>query len=798
MSAAPTIQTIDCEHCGTPFRPRGEERFCCHGCQYVSQILHDGGLERFYELKGADSLPPVGSKVFQTQDLEWMDTLQKEVESTTESDRVRAEFSIEGISCIGCVWLIEAIYKQAPGALDITILPRENRIRLHWQKGVCQLSEFAQSLQKTGYQLRPAQTQENQSHRESHQLISRIGICGFFLLNTMLFTLPGYLGMGGDFFLAPLFHLLGALFATLSLLVGGGYFIQRAVQAIQRRVLHIDLPIALGLVAAYAGSMLGWATGYGKLIYFDFVASFVFLMLLGRWLQELALERNRSHLKKANYGPEAVTRVGGPNDGARIPVESIEAGDVYTVAPRAINPVAADLKETAASLSLEWINGEAVPVSWKPEQILPAGAINVGVKSIQCQARESWNDSLLAQLLEAPEDHFQNQRLQWILKVYISAVLVIAFAGALTWWLLAGESLKAIQVLISVLVVSCPCALGIALPMCDEFAIARLRRAGLFVKSGEIWERLRRVQTVVFDKTGTLTMDIPRLANPEAIRDLDPFATEALSHLVEHNAHPVARSIREALLAQKPLHSRHADTEPAIEETIGQGVAWIDSAGNEWTLGKPSWALQTDAPEQTAHAVLAQNACLVASFVLEEDVRDDAAKAFAFFKAHRMETAILSGDRPERVQSIAHALSLSKENIRAQCRPQDKAEWIQNHAPGQALMIGDGANDRLAFDQAICRGTPVVDRSILEASADFFFFGRSLQCLPMLWQIAQKRRRTVTLIFAVAVTYNLTAVGICLSGHMHPLLAAILMPLSSIVTLAISWWGLGASSKFSN
>ncbi|MGE9293270.1 MAG: HAD family hydrolase, partial [Puniceicoccales bacterium] len=156
-----------------------------------------------------------------------------------------------------------------------------------------------------------------------------------------------------------------------------------------------------------------------------------------------------------------------------------------------------------------------------------------------------------------------------------------------------------------------------------------------------------------------------------------------------------------------------------------------------------------------------------------------------------MRIAILSGDAQERVDSMAQQLGLDPTQAKARCTPEEKAAWMESNAPHSALMIGDGANDCLAFEKAICRGTPVVDRSLLESSSDFFFFGRSLRSLPLLFQVASARKKTVQAVFALAVAYNLGAVALCLSGAMHPLLAAILMPLSSIATLAVTWSGLG-------
>ena len=797
-----------CAHCGTPFTPREDEAYCCHGCHYVAQLLEDNDLTRFYELKGGTAVPPVGSKAFLEVETGALEAVLHKAEAASEQPVVRASFGIEGISCIGCVWLIEAIFTRQEGSAAARIDARSGRVELAWQRGHFDLPKFARALQQIGYRL-TLYRQDGPAKRESRRITYRLGLCGFFLLNTMLFTLPGYLGMGGGFFLAPLFQLLGALFATLSLAVGGSYFINRAWQAARNKVLHIDLPIALGLVVAYLGSLIGWASGTINLIYFDFVATFVFLMLFGRWLQEVALEKNRSHLQRQQAGPRGVTLIGGAQDGKPVPPEEVTEGLEYSLAPGEINPVAADPLDPSGTLSLEWINGEAEPVVWPRERTAPAGAINVGVNGLRFRARENWADSLLAKLLERPEDNFRETRLQNVLKYYIGAVLATGLLGGMTWLAATGDLLLAAQVLISVLIVSCPCALGVALPMCDEFATARLRRAGLFIKSEQIWERLRRVRTVVFDKTGTLTMDVPRLKNPAAVRELDPLAARALHQLVDHNPHPVARALREALLAEHPgLPRNRQAASSTVEESIGQGVTWADEGGNIWSLGKADWrpgkrpngpdedgeGQAANSPER-AHTVLCQNGLGVAGFDFLEDVRDDACETVDYLRGQNLNTAILSGDAAERVHRIANQLGLPQGQTRAACTPHDKAAWIEAQAKGRALMIGDGANDSLAFDAAVCRGTPVVDKSILEASADFFFFGRSLRCLPELFTTLIRRRRTVAAVFAAAVSYNLVAVGLCLAGMMHPLLAAILMPLSSIATLAIAWAGLAGKGK---
>jgi Cu2+-exporting ATPase len=270
---------------------------------------------------------------------------------------------------------------------------------------------------------------------------------------------------------------------------------------------------------------------------------------------------------------------------------------------------------------------------------------------------------------------------------------------------------------------------------------------------------------------------------------------KALFTLVDHNPHPRARSLREAILTTGYNISSNGKARK-IEESVGNGVYWQSLNGNIWSLGRHDWKSQNEPFEKNAaYTVLRKNGAAIALFKFADDVRDDAQEAIENLKKLKLKTVILSGDTEERVEVIAGALDLDSTQTEGNLSPEDKAQWIKTNAPNSALMIGDGANDTLAFNEAICRGTPVVEQGLLEDSADFFFFGRSLRSVPELFFIRLRRNRTVTTIFCTTVLYNISAIALCLGGLMHPLLAAILMPLSSIATLSISWIGLGRQSQ---
>lgn len=753
-------------------------------------MLSENGFGRFYQLKGSKATPPVGSKVFKESSFDWLADLALNAEGESDSSIIDLHLGVRGISCVGCVWLIETIFQQQAGAISVNIDTNQGAAMLRWESGKLDITAFAQEMLRLGYELTPNRP-KTADKRSTNPISSRIGICGFFLLNTMLFTLPGYLGMSSDYFLTPLFDLLGALFATLSMVVGGSYFISRAVRALRRKVIHIDLPIALGLSVAYIGSILGWMSGHPNLIYFDFVATFVFLMLFGRWLQEYALERNRRHINERSPESRSVTVFGGPDDGASMPIEQIEPEQCYTIERGSINPVSARLLGGAASASLEWINGEAEPVPFDHGNLIPAGAINVGLEPITLRAEESWEESLLAELLKTPVDTFRNKRVQRILAGYLSAVLIIATIGGLAWGLKTWDLIAALQVFISVLIVSCPCALGVALPLIDELCNAKLRNAGLFIKTATIWARLRQVKHIIFDKTGTLSLETPRLLNPEVLDSLSTVGIQALYALTQYNLHPVARSIRENLLVKFANIEQVPFTNEAIKECVGNGVYFRDENDFTWSLGKPGWRQHGFAAcasgRSNAQADLSYEGHTIAAFAFQEDLRDETRATIRQMRHYGYEIAILSGDIEANVHRVAARIGVAPGFALARCTPRAKARWIHTHARNNALMIGDGANDRLAFDQAVCRGTPIVDRSLLESSADFFFFGRSLASIPKLFETARVRQLAVLAVLGFAITYNLIAVTISLMGAMHPLLAAILMPISSLIALAIPW-----------
>ena len=776
-----------CKHCGAalPDARAVESGFCCAGCAYVFRLVHEHGLAGYYRIKD-EITAPADAAVFQPRDYAWLERAQKIAETTAAPDRPpELVLDLQGVSCAGCVWLIERLFQQQAGAREIVANAQRGTLRLRWVRGEFNAAGFARALQAFGYLVGPLG--EARGELESRALVKRIGLCAAFSMNVMLFTLPVYFGMGADFEYARLFGLLSLAFGTLSLLVGGVYFIGRAVRALRMGAMQIDLPIGLGIVGAYAGSLFGWLAGEERFVYFDFVSGFILLMLIGRWAQVAAVERNQRRLLALQPKPPRVLT----EDAGEVAPETLRKGQVYALATGQTNPVEAQLGVEAATFSLASINGEAEPRVFQGGSRVPAGSINVGRGPARLTARQEWSESLLAQLLATPERAGARDGLiERIVRGYIVGILLVATLAGVGWWLGTGDALRTWAVVTAVLVVSCPCAVALAFPLADELATVALRRRGVFVRNGGLWTKLSRVRHVVFDKTGTLTLETPVLKNPEALRGLEPDARAALHALVRDNPHPLSQALLESVLAEgtpEPLSGE-------VRETVGSGVET-----GEWSLGRAGWRTRRqaevdhrldDKPAEVGATVLARAGMSVAEFEFADTVRADARTEVAALRRRGLRVQILSGDRQEKVTALAAELGLAAECGIGELSPQEKAAWFTDARAEAALMVGDGANDSLAFDRALCRGTPVIHRGLLEQKADFYYLGRGISGIRELFEVDGVRRRTQRVILMFSVVYNLLAVGLAVAGKMNPLVAAILMPLNSLATLAIVTGGM--------
>jgi len=768
------ITASRCLHCELPLGAGAEDGFCCGGCRAVYRLIRAEGLERYYDLRtGAGN--PVPELRTEHRDRKWLEPLEQQLASVDGTAATHLSLDVQGIHCTACVWLMQKLFDREEGGVRALVNPAVGRVELAVQPGF-DLRHWVQEVERFGYLLGPA-LKEGSS--KSDDLLLRMGICIALAGNSMLFAAAIYLGLSEG----PLFELMHQLqyaLAAVSVLVGGSVFISGAWRALRRGMLHLDLPIALGIVLAFAGSSWSFFFETARASYFDSVAVFIALMLVGRWMQERVLERNRRQLLASDGVDGLLARRVRDGAVALVPCREIEAGDELLVAPGDLVPVDAVLAEDEARCSLDWINGESAPRRFTRGQTLPAGAFNLGSAALTARAATGFDRSPLTTLLRSParaekDEWGASEFWQRFSRIYVVLVLLAAGAGLVGWAASTGDVVRALEVATAILVVTCPCAFGIATPLAYELVQGGLRRAGLFVRSSTFLDRARDVRRVVFDKTGTLTTGTLGLEAPSVLDGLAADDRQALYDLAARSAHPKSLAVKRALdryeLAIRPG--------VAVTEHPGQGLeATID--GHLHRLGSARWVGASD----DADLVYACDGEVRALLRTEERLRPDATREIARLRDGGYDLWVLSGDEPGKVRDMATSLGLGEERGVGGQSPVGKAEWLESHDHHDTLMLGDGINDGLAVDRAFVSGTPAVDRPFMPARSDFYVTTPGLGPVTLALRAASALAQTVRRNLAFAVAYNLIAVALAMAGLMEPWLAAVLMPTSSLVILA--------------
>lgn len=736
-------------------------------------VLEQAGLERYYELGGGapvGAIPAPGRR-------DWLAEVERRGRLADGLQRVMLD--VQGIRCAACVWVLQELWRRRDGGLRLELNPGLGRATLFYDPRRLRLSDYLDDVERLGYRVAPASKRPSRRDRD---LLVRLGVCAALAMNAMMFALARYLGLeaeGGP--LAELFGLLALALATAAVLVGGPVFFQAALGGLRRRVLHLDLPVSLGILLAYGGSLYHYLAGGGE-GYFDTVTVFVALMLAGRWLQQRAITRNRD-LLLANDGAEHLrARAVDGNRIREVPVTSLRAGMRLLVAPGDLVPADAALEDRDGAFSLDWIRGESTPRRFAAGDVVPAGAFCCAEGARRLRVIASAEDSgllrLLGEPLRDPDDPRGRTRFwERVNRLYVAAVLVLAAGGAALWAVV--EPGRAMAVATSVLVVTCPCALGIATPLAFELALGALRRRGVYVRTQSLLEKARHVRKVVFDKTGTLTWGGLRARRREA-RELAPDAARVLYTMASSSSHPVARAVA-AAAAETGGGAPRLLEGLRVRELPGRGLEAV-YRGVSYRLGRPEFA--TRSPDARGDCVFAADGRLLAAFDLEEDYREGAGAELAALTLEGVRIYLASGDDPAKVARAAARLGVPPAQARGGLTPEDKARWVAELDEDDTMIVGDGLNDAPAFEAAFCAGTVALDRPVMPARSDFAVVGRGIEAPRLVRSLARRVHRTIRTNLVLAGTYNALAVSLAYAGWMSPLLCAVLMPLSSLALVA--------------
>ncbi|WP_214470767.1 heavy metal translocating P-type ATPase [Mesorhizobium sp. dw_380] len=706
-------------------------------------------------------------------------------------DLRQTDLSVPSVHCAACIQTIET----ALGTLDRVESARVNlstkRVSVRWRGD--EVPPFVAALGRLGYQAHLFAPEIDEKDRTLSELIRAVAVAGFAAGNIMLLSVSVWSGAEGA--TRDLFHWVSALIAIPALAFAGGIFFRSAWNALRHGRMNMDVPIAVGVSLAYAMSLYE-TINHGDHAYFDASVSLLFFLLIGRTLDHVMRERARIAVKGlSQLAARGAMVLRG--DGARdyLPVGEIEPGMQLLIAAGERIPVDGKIIQGASDLDCSLVSGESTPRSVAAGEAVQAGVLNL-TGPLTIEATAAAKDSFLAEmvrLMEAAEGGRAHYRriADRVSALYAPVVHLTAFATFLGWMAVTGDWHRAITIAIAVLIITCPCALGLAVPIVQVVAARRLFENGIMVKDGSAMERLATIDNAVFDKTGTLTLGQPRLLNASSI---DPAMLAIAADMAAHSRHPFSK----AIAGFAALDGQHKFD--AVTEHPGFGIEATD-AGSTWRLGRRGWAgwkARTGGEGKHGHGgtVLTKDGIIVATFDFEDALRADAAAAIKRLNDTGVSMQMLSGDTAGACGEVARMLGV--DDFVPCLLPSGKVERIETLAKDghKVLMVGDGLNDTPALSAAHVSIAPATAADIGRNAADFVFLRESLLAVPLALDVSRKAGHLIRQNIAIAIVYNAVAVPIAILGHATPLLAAIAMSASSVLVIgnALRLHGFGANA----
>lgn len=695
-----------------------------------------------------------------------------------EDGLVQTDLSVPSAHCGSCIAAIEGALSQLERVVSARLNLSTRRATVKWRPGGS-VPPFLRALSDAGYEASLFSYEDDEADPELARLIRAAAVAGFAAMNIMLLSVSVW--AGADETTRHAFHLLSALLAVPAVAYSGRIFFRSAWAAVRSGATNMDVPISLGILLALALSIHDTLQNEPH-AYFDATTALIFFLLGGRTLDHLMRRKARTAvLGLAKMMPRGASVIA--PDGTRTykPHGEIERGELVLVAAGERIPLDGTVEVGTADVDAALVTGEAGPVAVTPGTQVLSGMMNLN-GSLQIRITRTARDSFIAgmiRMMEAAEHaraHYRriSDRAAVLYSPVVHGLAALAFLG---WIVATGDWHRSLTVAICVLIISCPCALGLAVPMVQVVAARRLLERGIALKEGGALERLAEVDTVVFDKTGTLTVGELHVARC-SVTGKDLRAAAALS---ARSRHPVSRAVAE--LAEK---AGQVDVEEFTERP-GYGVEGR-VGGDHYRLGRPEWALvrQPSAadPSLFSGTALARNGGSAGFFELSDALRPRAREVVEMLRDRGLAVTMLSGDRPETVSAVAASLGI--ETFHAALLPEDKTAWLEERRRegGKVLMVGDGLNDAPALSAALVSMAPSSAADVGRAAADLVYFGSGLMAIPEALTIAHTANRLVRQNLIFAVSYNALVIPIAVSGHVTPLIAALAMSLSSVLVVA--------------
>ena len=692
----------------------------------------------------------------------------------------RSAFGIEGMHCANCAASVERTLRGLDGIHSVSVNAATGKARVDWDPTRLTLKPIFEAIRKLGFRPVPlaGEVAEAAAVKERRSALKRIGVAGLGMMQTMMFVYALYASgaHGIDPGIAQYLRIAGMLLTTPVLLYSGMPFYQAALHDLQRRRVGMDVPVALALTIALTASVYHTLLGTGE-VYYDSVTMFIFLLSLGRFAEMSVRQRSLSASEALSRTvPAEATRLHPDGVTERVSLARVVSGDRLRVAKGAVVPVDGRLLSDAASLDESLITGESRPVSRRTGEPVAGGAINAG-NAIEVICEKPASQSTLAGIIEllqlaSSEKPRTVAVADRVASWFSFCTLALALAVAVFWGVVDPQ--RAMPATLAVLVVTCPCALSLAIPATFAAATAYLARRGLLVVKPDAIERLPRIDSVMLDKTGTLTEGAP-VATVESTTGIAPDRVLAIAAALERGSdHPLARAFQ-----------RFADpnvTAVDFHEHPGCGVEGIVQS-RRWRIGTPEFVSGQSGRENDSMLYLGSDDGIAATLAIRDNVVAEGVNSVRQLQAQGLNVIIASGDTTEAVRAVATTLGVRE--YHARMTPQQKLDFVeQTQANGRnVLMVGDGINDAPVLAAATVSCAMTQGAAIAQAAADLLLLNGSLQSLATGIRVAQHARRIVRQNLAWALVYNLVSVPLAAAGLIAPWVAALGMSISSLVVV---------------